>query len=77
MEKKNLFEIWKENHQRLPFRAILDSWAEELENYVIVEKIQIDKWPYGKAYGQYFFHGKRDRNGQIDNAGTFRWRRLA
>jgi len=54
MNKGNLFELWKENNESLPFKAILDSWSEAAGNYVLVEKIEIKKWPYGVAYGQYF-----------------------
>jgi hypothetical protein len=74
MERNNLFELWKQNNEQLPFKATLDSWSEEAGHYVLIEKIEIKKWPYGTAYGQYFFYGKAGRIGKIDNSGTYRWK---
>ncbi len=73
MEKKNLFEIWRENGEKLPFMAIIDSWDEN-KHYALVERIEIKKWPYGNAFGQYFFNGKPGERGLISNAGTYRWK---
>lgn len=73
MEEKNLFQLWKENNEQLPFKAILNSWSEEAGHYALIEKIEIKKWPYGTAYGQYFFHGNPGKIGKIDNAGCYRW----
>lgn len=74
MEKINLFQIWEANGKILPFKAILDSWDESSGHYVLVESIEITKWPYGKAHGQYFFYGKPGRKGLISNSGTYRWK---
>jgi hypothetical protein len=73
-DKQNVFEIWKENGEKLPFKVRIDSWSDRLGHYALIEKIEIGKWPYGKAYGQYFFHGKPGERGQIQNAGTYRWK---
>jgi hypothetical protein len=71
-DRKNIFELWKENGEKLPMKVIIDSWNPN-EHYALVERIEIGKWPYGKAHGQYFFHGKPGEIGQIRNAGTYRW----
>ena len=48
---KNIFEIWKENNEELPFRVRRDNWT--MPNvFILVEKIEINKWPYGTAYGK-------------------------
>lgn len=73
MEKKNIFELWRENGEKLPFMAIIDSWDEN-KHYAVIERIEIKKWPYGNAYGQYFFNGKPGARGPISNAGTYRWK---
>lgn len=76
MNAHNLFQLWRENGERLPFRAALDSWSEQKGHYVLVEKIEVKIWPYGSAFGTYFFADKPGRTDKIDNAGTYRWRIL-
>lgn len=71
---KNIFEIWKENGEKLPFKAIRNSWNENKGHFVLIEKIEIKKWPYGKAYGQYFYNGQAGKIGIIDCAGTYAWK---
>jgi len=69
---KNIFEIWKENGEKLPFKARKISWCDK--HHVLVEKIEIKKWPYGKVHGQYFFYGKPGEKGAISSAGTYSWK---
>lgn len=73
-ENKNIFQLWRENGEILPFKVRLDSWSDYLEHYALIEEIEIKKWPYGNAFGQYFFHKKPGRKGKIDNAGCYRWK---
>lgn len=73
MEKKNLFELWRENGEKLPFMAIIDSWDEN-KHYALIERIEVKNWPYGKAFGQYFFNGRPGERGLIRNSGTYRWK---
>lgn len=72
-DKKNIFELWRENGEKLPFMAIIDSW-DETKHYALIEKIEIKKWPYGNAFGQYFFNGEPGEKGAIRNSGTYRWK---
>lgn len=73
MEAKNIFQLWRENDEKLPFVVIKNSW-DETKHYAVIEKIEIGKWPYGKAYGQYFFNGKAGEKGLIDASGTYSWK---
>jgi hypothetical protein len=70
----NIFQIWKENGEKLPFKVIRNSWNESAGHFLIVEKVIVKKWPYGDAYGQYFYHRKPGEKGKIDSAGTYAWR---
>jgi hypothetical protein len=72
-DKLNIFQIWRENGERLPFKVRKDSWSESLGHFAVIEKIEIGKWPYGKAYGQYFFHRVPGRKEEIRSAGTYSW----
>ncbi|MDD2753429.1 MAG: hypothetical protein PHT44_02380 [Candidatus Portnoybacteria bacterium] len=73
MDKKNIFELWRENGEKISFIVILDSWN-EAKHYAVVEKIEIKNWPFGNAFGQYFFYGKPCKRGLIKNSGTYRWK---
>lgn len=73
MERKNIFQLWKENGEQIPFKVIKDSWDEN-KHFAVIERIEIGKWPYGKAYGQYFFHGKAGEKGLISASGTYAWK---
>lgn len=82
--KKNLFQIWKDNAQELPFAAWIDSWSRE--RYTIVEEIKMRKGPYGIARGYPTVNGlpsdiydkypewKHDRI--IPNSGVYRWEQV-
>jgi len=78
---KNIFEIWREIREKVPFGVRNYRWSDEY--YAVVEKIEIGKWPYGKAYGyptingQYTDHyewNKRWRQTkQIPLDGCYQW----
>lgn len=72
-DDRNIFQLWRENGEKLPMRVILDSWDEN-KHYAVVDRIEIKNWPYGNAFGQYFFHGKAGERGLIRNSGTYRWK---
>jgi len=72
--KKNIFELWRENGENLPFKVRLDSWSDSLGHYALIEDVKVKKWPYGDAFGQYFFYKKPGRKGEIDNSGCYRWK---
>ena len=78
---KNIFEIWKDNGEKLPFAVRRDNWSSEYAS--IVEEIEIRKWPYGIARGYATRNGKRSnhysysaewrKDRQIPCAGCYQW----
>ena len=49
--RKNIFELWRENGEKLPFRVRRVNWTMP-DVFILVEEIVIEKWPYGIAYGK-------------------------
>jgi hypothetical protein len=72
-DSKNIFQIWKENEEALPFKAKRSHWSGDVEQYYIVESIEIKKWPYGDAFGRYFRNGNVGECELIKNSGTYSW----
>jgi hypothetical protein len=78
---QNIFEIWREIGEKVPFAVRNYRWSDKY--YSVVEKIEIGKWPYGKAYGyptingQYSDHYERDKRWrqtkQIPLDGCYQW----
>jgi hypothetical protein len=79
---KNIFQICKEQAgERTPFAVRRANWSEKY--YAVVEKIEIGKFPYGKAFGfpvangRFSNHFQDDaqwrRNSVIPNAGSYQW----
>lgn len=73
---KNIFQLWEENGQRVPFTVAKSSWSAEKGHYLVVEEIRIKKWPYGDAWGQYFWNGQPGERDKIKAAGTYSWKLL-
>ena len=46
---KNIFQIWDDIGRKTPFAVRRDNWSKKY--YAIVEKVEINKFPYGNAYG--------------------------
>jgi hypothetical protein len=44
-EWKNIFQLWQENGGQLPFTVAKSTWSAEAGHYLVVEKIDIKKWP--------------------------------
>jgi hypothetical protein len=53
---KNVFQLWKEGGERLPFKVIRWTWNNATSAF-LVERIEIGKWPYGKAWGRFIRNG--------------------
>jgi hypothetical protein len=78
---KNIFEIWRDNGETVPFAVRRWNWSDQY--YTIVTKIEIKKWPYGNAYGyptingMYSDHYNYDKNWRtkkmIPCAGCYQW----
>jgi hypothetical protein len=69
----NVFQLWALNGEKLPFRVRKASWNPKVEQYYLVERIQISKWPYGFAWGRYCREGKLSETEKLRNAGTYQW----
>lgn len=70
----NIFEFWALNERQVPFLACKDSWNPNFAQHFRVEKIEITKWPYGKAWGRYVRDGAEGEYQQIPNARAYTWR---
>src|SRR4051812_199992 len=57
-EWRNIFQLWRENGERFPFVVARNSWDVAGGSYLVVEHLEIKKWPYGSAWGRYDYHGK-------------------
>jgi hypothetical protein len=74
---KNIFQLWHENGEVLPFKVAKSSWSAEAGHYLIVERIKIKTWPYGDAWGQYHWRGvPGETNEKVNQPGTYTWRTL-
>lgn len=77
----NIFQIWDSIGRKTPFAVRRDNWSESY--YTIVEEIECEKLPYGKARGfpvtngKYSNHYKYDRNWNKDRiipcCGCYQW----
>lgn len=80
---KNVFELWEEQGEKLPFKVKRVNWTTQ-NIFILVEKIVIGKFPYGIAYGKsmeinqegkeavsdFQYHCK---NGIVSCAGNYQW----
>lgn len=71
----NIFELWVLNGRKLPMKVIRESWNQTADHYLLVERIEIRKWPYGFAWGCYHRNGKSDSQQKIQSAGSYQWRK--
>jgi hypothetical protein len=46
---QNIFQIWEAIDKKIPFAVRRDHWQEKF--YIVIENVECDKMPYGKAYG--------------------------
>jgi hypothetical protein len=72
---RNIFELWRENGERVPFDVVKSTWSPEAGHYLVVERVEIKKWPYGTAWGHYHWNGRPTQRGQIKAAGTYNWKK--
>ncbi|RUU95486.1 hypothetical protein EOB36_32390 [Mesorhizobium sp. M6A.T.Cr.TU.017.01.1.1] len=69
---KNVFEIWKEQGERLPFTVIRWTWPSN--RTFVVDRIEIGKWPYGKAWGRPIWKGVAGEQEMLSCAGSYQWK---
>lgn len=73
LRPKNVFELWAKAGQRTPFKVRKQSWNSDIEQFFLVEKIEIKRWPYGTAWGRYMKNGESAELQKIRGAGTYCW----
>lgn len=64
----NIFQIWDSIGRKTPFAVRRENWSAEF--YTVVEKIECEKMPYGKAYGYPVSNGKYSSHYEYDK----KWR---
>jgi hypothetical protein len=70
---KNVFQLWKENGEKLPFKVIRWTWSSD--SAFLVERIAIRKWPYGMAWGRFIRNGLTDTEAEeLSCAGSYQWK---
>lgn len=77
----NIFEVWKQLGEKVPFAVRRDTWSNEF--YTIVDYVEIKNWPYGIAQGypthsgnptnHYDYDKKWRQNREIPCAGCYQW----
>ena len=84
---KNVFQIWHENGEEVPFLVRKPEWHGD--SYFMVTRIEVspEKWKhfdktgdiYGKAFGFFYRRGERVTVGgptELSNSGVYKWRRV-
>ena len=70
----NILELWEINGRKLPIKVIRESWNEAVDHYMLVERIEIRRWPFGFAWGRYHRNGEAGELQKIGSAGSFEWK---
>jgi len=79
---ENIFQIWDRIGRKVPFAITRDHWSSD-RFCLVIERIECDKMPYGKAYGHSTDNGeystyleydsKWRKNREISVAGVYPW----
>lgn len=77
----NIFQIWDDIGRTTPFAVRRDNWTDQY--YTVVERIECEKLPYGKAFGyptvngsyssHYEYDSKWKKDTLIPGAGSYQW----
>jgi hypothetical protein len=70
---QNIFQLWALAHEQVPFKAVKETWSGRPGQFMLVEKVEIKKWPYGTAWGRYCNGREVGELGKVPNAGTYTW----
>ena len=81
---KNIFQLWEENDRRVPFVVRRWNWKEAFA--AVVERVECEEMPYGKAYGYALTNGapsdyfkiypKWKYERELPNAGSYQWKKV-
>ena len=66
-DRKNISPLWREGGEALPFEVATSSWAADAGHSLVVEHVEIKKWPYEVACGQYHWRGEPSAKGEKIN----------
>ena len=69
----NIFQLWALTGEKLPLNVKKATWSDKVEQYYVVERIEISKWPYGFAWGRYYRDGVLAETEKIRGAGSYQW----
>jgi hypothetical protein len=69
----NIFQLWAMNEKNLPLKVIKKTWNGNLDQYYLVDEIQIRKWTRGSAWGSYYREGVIKDRDEIVGASSFQW----
>lgn len=64
----NIFQIWDSIGRKTPFAVRRDNWSSDY--YTVVEAVECDKLPYGKAFGYPTIKGQSSTHYEYDK----KWR---
>lgn len=68
----NIFQIWKDIGERVPFIARKGHWSQH--SSVLITKVEIKKFPYGDAYGISLNNGfVNSKNEKLSSPGVYAW----
>ena len=71
---KNVFQLWEEGGAKLPFKVIRWTWNPATSTF-LVERIELGKWPYGRAWGRFIRDGVLEATPQqLSGAGSYLWK---
>ena len=72
-DRKNIFQLWRENGEAVPFKVAKSSWSAEAGHFLIVERVEVKKVVHR---GQYHCNGVPGTKGEkVNQSGTFAWRK--
>ena len=70
---QNVFQLWRLAGQQVPFKVVKDTWSGRAGQFMLVEEVEIKKWPYGTAWGRYCNGSDIGELMKVANAGTYTW----
>lgn len=70
----NIFELWELNGRKLPMKVIRENWNETVDHFLLVESIEIRRWPFGFAWGRYHRNGQAGVTQKIGSSGSYEWK---
>ena len=54
---RNIFQLWRDNGEQVPFVVVKSTWSAASGHFLIVEEVKVKRWPYGDTWGSYHWNG--------------------